>query len=407
MSQGKTALTPLLDALPAWMDERRGVSTILEFSAEQALTAYVRVPNEMVVVEESHLFPVPTAADYRNGKVPAVSLSMRRKILRGQEVIERPVEMPYARFLELEPTDLVELLETGSIRRHWFRAGVLCAARNGAIESLASSRKPRCVRPALAAYGVAEEGYLPPYAALEFDKRYELAIVPRDIFLQASDAELLKHQQFRPDDKDPYRLFDSAPAAFHIYSAAKKYFPALQSLSRGRSRLDKERREAVMKEVLAYFDRCELFADDPKLRLCAYWVIDPHHIWTQGARIEQRKMSEVLAERLGEKHSRENFVTDALDLFIRIAKDSIIRRAERESLGEAKDLGARDFVKSRLTKDGFGGVKRVESLATIILWQGERRKATVTAKVKRKTESIKSIKAMGSWRDNEGLARKK
>ena len=379
-AEGKFPLTRMVDALPVWMEEGQAAKILLQHSAQRGVIAFVRTPPHTIVLEQALLTPAPSAMSLARMEVPMMTGALQMLKSRGGDVMDHPVAKPQIRLLELEPADLESMKSTGYAKRHWFRSRGISS---GSAESQSMVLEPkalRCIRPALTTDGESNQVARRIVSAITFDTDFVYDFTVKDVYVRSADAYALKHIVFRPEDSDPHRMFDSAPAVYQLYSAARKYTGKLEKLPRGRSRIDQERLLELKQEVFEYLERFgEPFVNNIQKEQI-FRFIDPKHPWGRGA--PRKPFSEAIATIRGfdEKYAYENFVTDGLGLIIYITRWAIAQRFKLQRAGSTRALTA-GSVQNQLVKHNFSGSAEIETVASMILWQGK--------KPKRKTASEK------------------
>ena len=299
---------------------------------------------------------------------------------KGGDVMDHPVAKPHIRFLELEPADLESMESTGYAKRHWFRSS---GGSIGSAESQSMVLEPsalRCIRPALAADSESNQVAHRIRSAITFDTNFVYDFTVNDVYVRAVDAYALKHILFRPEDNDPHRFFDSAPAVYHLYSAARKYTGQLEKLPRGRSRIDQKRLRELKCEVLEYLEKFGgPFVGSIQKKEQIFKFIDPKYPWGQGA--PRKPFSEAISaiKDFKEKYAYESFVTDGFGLIIYVTRWAIAQRFKSQRAGGA--MLTEGNVQLQLMKHNFSGIGEIEAVTSIIFLQGQ--------KAKRKTVSEK------------------
>lgn len=281
--------------------------------------------------------------------------------------MDLPVERPLIRFLELETADLQSLAISGEVSRHWFRGRAIELGESGvAIESAAL----RCIRPALTSDSEGNRLAKRPSSAIAFDAECEYSYGIDDVFIKSTDASALKHEIFKPE-VDPHHLFESAPAVFGLYSAAKKFSWELAELPRGRAPIDKARMNELKGRVFKHFDSFGKPYKSAGVKEQAFKFIDPKHPWGKGAsRGGSFEEAASAIDHFYEKYAYENFVNDCLGLIIYIARWTIAERFELRSSGKDEAELKPGVVHRKLIKHNFSGMGEIEAIASIILWQG-------------------------------------
>lgn len=391
LGQEVLSISRVVDALPPWMEEKAATKALFEHIASKQLTAFVRVPVQSIVVEQPRLFiqPVETFGDAAGGGVPIVTMMDRRAKAHGVDLIERPVAKPLVRFLELDAADLQTLATSGRVRRHWFKARALEARGDGwQIEP----RTLRCILPAQ--HTEADDNHVAQKlrAAISYDPTLEHSFSVADVYLRSSDVVELKHVRFKPEDEDPHRLFEAAPAVFGVYSAARRYALELGAIPRTQARQDRERLEETRQKVISHLSSFGKPLALSSIQKQALKFIDPKFAWGSGA--EHKSFAEAASAiaDFHQKYAYENFVGDGLGLILYVAKRALALQFDAQQGKPGALAPSMSSLRAQLEALNFTGQAEIEAIAAIIRWRGPKAKRKTPTEKKLKMESRRAKK---------------
>jgi hypothetical protein len=375
--EGEIFLSQAVSALPVWMEEQHAAKSLFELAAQRGIPAFVRVPPKSIVIEEP-LFPRnPSVLELASMQAPMISMMDRQLKDQGIDVMLHPVANPAIRFLELEPQDLKTLAVSGQVRLHWFKAGALSVRAN------ALSREPRtlrCIRPAKQTDTENNQPASRLWSAITHDKgSHEYSFAISDAYIQTVDAQAFKHVLFKPEIEDPHHLFDSAPAVFGVYSAARKYALELEAIPRSQAPRDKKRLEEVRQKVIKHLAGFGRPLESEATQTQVLKFIDPKFSWGSGAGHKSFAEAASTIQGFYDKYAYENFVGEGLGLIIYLAERVIAQRFEERQGKRGPIPLTEGSVHAQLRRLNFTGNAEIEAIAAVIRWEGP--------KAKRKTES--------------------
>jgi hypothetical protein len=361
------------------MEEQHAARSLLELAALRGLPTFVRVPPKSIVIEEP-LFPRnPSVLELASMQAPVISMMDLQLKGQGIDVMLHPVANPTIRFLELEQQDLKNLAVSGQVRLHWFKAGALSVRAN------ALSREPRtlrCIRPAKQTDTENNQPASRLWSAITHGKgSHEYSFAIGDVYIHTVDAQAFRNLLFKPEDEDPHHLFDSAPAVFGVYSAARKYALELEAIPRSQAPRDKKRLEDVRQKVIKHLKGFGKPLKSGATQKQVLKFIDPKFSWGSGAGHKSFAEAASTIKGFYDKYAYENFVEDGLGLVIYITRWAIRQRFEAQQGKPGAIPLTMGRLRAQLEGHSFTGNAEIEAIASVIRWQGR--------KAKRKTASEK------------------
>jgi hypothetical protein len=213
---------------------------LLRKMQDHGIKVYVGVPNGSCAIEDS-LGPLSVSlADAARLKQPLLTVRIQREIndaARLDKVIRYGAERPEISFLELDRSNVAEMISSGRTELHWFEGRALRAANSetpGSPPGLASLPvRLRCLRP----LGDAEEKQrrFQWGGALKLESAFCYSFGVHDTLVDEVDADLLRFVLEAPsEDDDPFLIRQSSPAVYFAYRAAKKFHLSLLNRTAGR-----------------------------------------------------------------------------------------------------------------------------------------------------------------------------